>query len=507
MPRGLNGSARRLWAACALLSAASGSLALAGPGADEALSALTEGNARFAAGQPEHINAGTDRVALTARQGQTPMAAIVSCADSRVPIERVFDRGVGDIFAVRVAGNVAGPDEIGSVEYAVEHLRVPVIVVMGHSSCGAVAAAVSGTPMHGAVGSLVGQIAPAVRAARAAFPDATEKELLAHAVNANVEHSMRGLLSGSEAIRAALESGSVELVGAVYDLATGQVRWIGPLSDQAELIARGDAEPGTPSPAHAHVGAVSSETPAHAGASPTAAHAPEPQAAHASASTPAAYAEHTHAVDSGADTHQGEAEQPGPLLAAQTQGHTAPLSAGPAPVVVSSSATAGERPGAGGAPESRSFESQMYLLGGVAVLFVSGVMAWRFSRTRDAQGGLRRGPTLGAVVIVSMAVAGSAGMFVASMVESGMFSHSVVIWARVGVGLVSPAVGVWIAASVRRRSAALSERMSAIAGGDLARAPLGDSTADELGACARSTDAMQQSLAELMKKLSAMSGT
>ena len=108
-----------------------------------ALQLLTEGNARFAAGRMIHPHTDADRRAEVAREGQHPFATVLTCADSRVPAEIVFDRGIGDIFVVCVAGNVVGPSELGSVEYAVDHLATPVVLVLGHSLCGAVQATLS----------------------------------------------------------------------------------------------------------------------------------------------------------------------------------------------------------------------------------------------------------------------------------------------------------------------------------------------------------------------------
>src|SRR5512143_4155712 len=110
-----------------------------GPGAgvspDAALAMLQDGNARFAAGKPQHPHQDKARRVQTATKGQTPFATILSCSDARAPVELLFDQGVGDLFVVRVAGNVAGVDEIASMEYAADHLHTPLLVILGHSKC------------------------------------------------------------------------------------------------------------------------------------------------------------------------------------------------------------------------------------------------------------------------------------------------------------------------------------------------------------------------------------
>ena len=104
----------------------------------DALRLLREGNARYASWKAENPNVSSARLTETAIEGQHPIATVLACSDSRVPVERVFDRGIGDIFVVRVAGNVCGTDEVASLEYGVEHLGTPLLVVLGHTNCGAV---------------------------------------------------------------------------------------------------------------------------------------------------------------------------------------------------------------------------------------------------------------------------------------------------------------------------------------------------------------------------------
>jgi carbonic anhydrase len=201
-----------------------------GPGVtpDAALTMLKEGNARFAAGKPQHPRQDKERRAATATKGQQPFATILSCSDSRAPVELIFDQGVGDLFIVRVAGNVAGVDETASVEYAVEHLKTPVLLVLGHTKCGAVTAVVQGAHLTGSLPSLASRIRPAVNKTKTAHKDLKGDPLLAAAIKANVYQAMADLSSKSKIVKDLVKAGKVQVVGAIYDLESGQVEWLGP---------------------------------------------------------------------------------------------------------------------------------------------------------------------------------------------------------------------------------------------------------------------------------------
>lgn len=206
------------------------------PSADEVLTMLREGNAHWVSGKCENPSTDSTRRQETA-QGQHPFATIITCADSRLPVERIFDRGVGELFVVRVAGNVAGESETGTAEYAVEHLKTPVIVVMGHTKCGAVAAAASGAELHGSLGRMVARIGPAVDRARKADAGADAPTLAANAVRENVWQTVFDLLKQSQEVRTAVRGGEVHLVGAVCDIATGKVDFMGEHPWQSEILA------------------------------------------------------------------------------------------------------------------------------------------------------------------------------------------------------------------------------------------------------------------------------
>lgn len=182
----------------------------------EALDRLMAGNERFVTGRVDSPRRGLERVRALSG-GQTPYAAILGCADSRVPVEILFDEGFGDLFTVRVAGNVATPEEIASLEYAVGVLGAQVVLVLGHTSCGAVTAAVEGKAVPGQISSLFQHITPAI----------PEGAGIDEAVEANVHHQARVLRTSSPVIREALAAGSVAVRGAVYGLEDGRVRLLG----------------------------------------------------------------------------------------------------------------------------------------------------------------------------------------------------------------------------------------------------------------------------------------
>ena len=239
------------------------------PTADEVLTALKEGNARFVAGTPQHPHSGMDRV-LETSAGQTPMATVIGCSDSRVALERLFDRGIGDLFVVRVAGNVADTDEIGSAEYGTGHLHTPLMIILGHTKCGAVSAVASGAVVHGSIPSLVDNIIPAVERARQANPGVSDKDLVPFAIRENILESIASTLTHSEEIRDLVTEGKLRVVGAVYDIDTGIVDWLGEHPAQSALLT-----PAATSVAHAsgeHAAAAPSHT---AAASASSSHSAE----------------------------------------------------------------------------------------------------------------------------------------------------------------------------------------------------------------------------------------
>ena len=206
------------------------------PDAAAALRMITEGNSRWATGSPISPNTDSSRRNRLADEGQKPFVTVLTCADSRVPVERVFDRGVGDVFVVRVAGNIAGASETATIEYGVGHLKTPLLVVMGHTKCGAVAAASTNAEVHGHVAELIQSITPAVERAKRNNPSAEGAELTSVAVRENVWQSVFDLIKSSDAIRAKIGAGELKVIGAVYDVASGKVDFMGEHPWQAELV-------------------------------------------------------------------------------------------------------------------------------------------------------------------------------------------------------------------------------------------------------------------------------
>lgn len=192
---------------------------------DNPLRMLEDGNSRFTKGSPTHPNGSLGRVAETAA-GQKPFAVVLTCSDSRVPPELVFYRGIGDLFVIRDAGNVTDPIVIGSIEYAVGHLHAPLVVVMGHSRCGAVEAAVSGYHGEGHVASIIAKIEPVASGVKSANPNLQGDGLVNAVVAANVRNSIDELLRSSKTVSQAVREGKLTVAGAVYDVSDGKVTWL-----------------------------------------------------------------------------------------------------------------------------------------------------------------------------------------------------------------------------------------------------------------------------------------
>ena len=193
--------------------------------ADEALARLKSGNARFLSGK-SHFPRRQKQVLAEIAKGQQPYATILGCSDSRVPPELVFDAGFGELFIVRVAGNVLGPSIAGTLQYAGMHLHTPLFVVMGHEGCGAVQAALA-AKFHGAqqasrIELLLENILPALDGLDTTLPP---EALMSAAVEANVRWTIRVMLESPEGKARAAE-GVIKIVAAVYELSTGRVRFL-----------------------------------------------------------------------------------------------------------------------------------------------------------------------------------------------------------------------------------------------------------------------------------------
>lgn len=190
----------------------------------EALAQLKAGNHRFVQDSEDRGAAASPARVKDLTQGQEPFAIILGCADSRVPAEIVFDQGLGDLFVIRVAGNIVEPSLIGSVEYAAQFLGTPLVVVLGHSSCGAIAATLGDIDEPNAdlspnLRAIVDRIRPAVEAVSETDADARS----ARAVRANVSASVQQLSQGSEVLKKLIQENNLLVVGAEYSLETGKV--------------------------------------------------------------------------------------------------------------------------------------------------------------------------------------------------------------------------------------------------------------------------------------------
>ena len=186
------------------------------------LSALQAGNQHFVDGKPGHPDESTARRHELAT-AQHPHTIVLSCSDSRVPPELIFDQGLGDLFVVRSAGHVVGKSDIGSIEYAVEHLHAKLIVVMGHESCGAVKAAIDTPPGKSTgspnIDSIVAAIQPNIKGIKVAKDDQTFRE----PVKANVAATVKQLMRDSSIIREGIEKGELMIAQGIYSLSTGKV--------------------------------------------------------------------------------------------------------------------------------------------------------------------------------------------------------------------------------------------------------------------------------------------
>ncbi|MDR3569590.1 MAG: carbonic anhydrase [Syntrophobacteraceae bacterium] len=193
-------------------------------GADAALRLLLKGNRSFVSNRLTVRESSTPARRRALVPGQRPFAVILSCSDSRVPPEVIFNKGLGEIFVVRDAGNIPDPIVIGSIEYAVEHLGASLIMVLGHTRCGAVKAAVDATGREDEnIGAIIEKIAPAVRLAQKKITGSNNPKLLEAAIDANIKLSARSLLKKSPLIQSLVASGKVRIVCAKYDLDSGSV--------------------------------------------------------------------------------------------------------------------------------------------------------------------------------------------------------------------------------------------------------------------------------------------
>lgn len=187
---------------------------------DQALQMLMEGNDRFVNRRTINSTNRDIRRIKKVSKSQSPFASILSCADSRVPSEIIFDQGFGDLFVCRVAGNIATPEEIGSLEFGAAELKTKVIMVMGHKRCGAVSATVKGAQVPGQIGTLIEAIKPAVESSKGQPGDPVE-----NACKANVLYQVENLKS-SPVLSGLIKEGKLKIAGGYYDLDNGRVTMV-----------------------------------------------------------------------------------------------------------------------------------------------------------------------------------------------------------------------------------------------------------------------------------------
>jgi carbonic anhydrase len=204
------------WILAFILVGAAHALQLSNPASQAALSKLLQGNERYVKGQLNHPNQSEGR-RIEVAKGQAPFATVLGCADSRVSPEILFDQGLGDLFTVREAGNVTDDLILGNIEYGVEHLNTPLVLVLGHTHCGAAEAAAKGK-IEGHIGAITKELQGAVALARK-----DKGDLVDNIVRNNVKLVVEKLRQSTPILKDKVDKGAVQIVGAVYDIDSGKV--------------------------------------------------------------------------------------------------------------------------------------------------------------------------------------------------------------------------------------------------------------------------------------------
>ncbi|MGB5490585.1 MAG: carbonic anhydrase [Woeseiaceae bacterium] len=202
----------------------------------DALNELRDGNRRFVAGEIDAESLAKHAHQVGMSGGQNPFAIILACSDSRVPVELVFDQGFGDLFVIRVAGNIVAPSQIGSIEFAASQFGTPLVVVLGHSNCSAVVATLKELSLEQThrspnLRAIVDRVRPAIAPILAAHAGHDEDALVGAAVRANILASVERLTHGSLILEQLIDAGNLVIVGAEYSIETGKVEF---LDDQQE---------------------------------------------------------------------------------------------------------------------------------------------------------------------------------------------------------------------------------------------------------------------------------
>lgn len=216
------------------------------PSPDSVIQLLKEGNQRFFSGKLTHPHLDKNRLfqAGTENQGDHAYATVITCSDSRVPVEAIFDAGIMDIFVIRVAGNVCDVDECGSIEYGLAHVNTPVLVVLGHTQCGAITAVTQAVKGDGHkfeknIPPLVDNIQPAVKRAIEKNKHISGYKIIPYAIEENVWQSIEDLFMNSPATRDLVRERKAKVVGAIYNVGTGKVEWL-PENKVTELLEKAE---------------------------------------------------------------------------------------------------------------------------------------------------------------------------------------------------------------------------------------------------------------------------
>ncbi|MCL4842466.1 MAG: carbonic anhydrase [Bryobacteraceae bacterium] len=199
----------------------------------QALKRLMDGNERYVQHKEQHPDLSFERRRQIDEEGQHPYAVILGCADSRVPPELIFDEGLGDLFVIRDAGNVVDDDVLGSIEYAVEHLGVQLVVVLGHEKCGAVTAAIQSDKAPGHIQKVIDSILPAIAEARNLPGDQVH-----NCVVANAKHVAFQIKTSEPILRLAVETNRIQVVAMDYHLSTGRVEVLDKLKEKPVTVAQ-----------------------------------------------------------------------------------------------------------------------------------------------------------------------------------------------------------------------------------------------------------------------------
>ena len=194
--------------------------------ADNIIAMLKQGNQRFTSGVRKYPRQNQSRI-IEIAEGQNPIATILCCSDSRVAPEHIFDAGLGDLFIIRTAGNRCDDIGFGSIEYGVEHLETPVMIVMGHTRCGAITAAVQDVKVEGFIKSVIESVSKPVEMAKRNHPDSNEEDIINKAILLNVMQAIEQFICESDIVRRKIKQNKLKIIAAIYQVETGQVEFLG----------------------------------------------------------------------------------------------------------------------------------------------------------------------------------------------------------------------------------------------------------------------------------------